>query len=103
MAQELLEKYHAPHCAKAGTGGSRNLRKKGNSSLKLIAGVDIGNSTTEVCIGSDRREWQISRFLSSASTDDHGYQGNACRMFTESRQLLQEAMERDRHEHCEAA
>jgi diol dehydratase reactivase alpha subunit len=42
--------------------------------LKLIAGVDIGNSTTEVCIGSVNEEGKI-RFLTSATTITTGTKG----------------------------
>lgn len=48
--------------------------KKGNSSLKLIAGVDIGNSTTEVCIGGTEENGAF-RFLSSASRMTTGTKG----------------------------
>src|SRR5699024_4485074 len=44
------------------------------SSLKLIAGVDIGNSTTEVCIGGVLEDGSI-RFLSSASSVTTGTKG----------------------------
>ena len=65
MAQELLEKYRAPHCAKLVLEAAE-IYEKGNSSLKLIAGVDIGNSTTEVCIGSIGEDGAF-HFLSGAS------------------------------------
>jgi len=42
--------------------------------LKLIAGVDIGNSTTEVCIGSVGEDGSF-RFLSSASRITTGTKG----------------------------
>lgn len=42
--------------------------------MKLIAGVDIGNSTTEVCIGTFTDEGKL-RFLSSASRMTTGMKG----------------------------
>ncbi len=42
--------------------------------MKLIAGVDIGNSTTEVCVGSVAEDGKI-RFLSSASRMTTGTKG----------------------------
>lgn len=42
--------------------------------MKLIAGVDIGNSTTEVCIGEKQPEGRI-RFLSSAMVPTTGTKG----------------------------
>lgn len=42
--------------------------------MKLIAGVDIGNSTTEVCIGGINEEGKI-RFLSSTSRMTTGTKG----------------------------
>ncbi|MDF2941806.1 MAG: diol dehydratase reactivase subunit alpha [Herbinix sp.] len=42
--------------------------------MKLIAGVDIGNSTTEVCIGSVGEEGRM-KFLSSASRITTGTKG----------------------------
>lgn len=42
--------------------------------MKLIAGVDIGNSTTEVCIGSVGEDGSF-RFLSSASRITTGTKG----------------------------
>jgi diol dehydratase reactivase alpha subunit len=42
--------------------------------LKLIAGVDIGNSTTEVCIGKRSDDGKIS-FLASASKQTTGTKG----------------------------
>ena len=42
--------------------------------MKLIAGVDIGNSTTEVCIGSINEEGTV-KFLSSASRMTTGTKG----------------------------
>lgn len=42
--------------------------------MKLIAGVDIGNSTTEVCIGEILETGQL-RFLSSAITPTTGAKG----------------------------
>jgi propanediol dehydratase-reactivating factor large subunit len=42
--------------------------------LKLIAGVDIGNSTTEVCIGRVREDGKL-QFLSSASAATTGIKG----------------------------
>lgn len=42
--------------------------------MKLIAGVDIGNSTTEVCIGGIGPEGRL-RFLSSASRKTTGTKG----------------------------
>ena len=59
---------------KTGDGGGRNLREKGNPSLKLIAGVDIGNSTTEVCIGEIGGDGKM-RFLSSSSVMTTGMKG----------------------------
>ena len=74
MAQELLEKYSAPHCAKLVLEAAEIYEKKGNSSLKLIAGVDIGNSTTEVCIGSVGEDGSF-HFLSGASRMTTGTKG----------------------------
>ena len=42
--------------------------------MKLIAGVDIGNSTTEVCIGEERRDGTIG-FLAGASRMTTGTKG----------------------------
>ncbi|MDF2514193.1 MAG: diol dehydratase reactivase subunit alpha, partial [Herbinix sp.] len=42
--------------------------------MKLIAGVDIGNSTTEVCIGKRSDDGKIS-FLASASKQTTGTKG----------------------------
>ncbi len=42
--------------------------------MKIIAGVDIGNSTTEVCIGAFAADGQL-RFLSSASCPTTGMKG----------------------------
>lgn len=42
--------------------------------MRLIAGVDIGNSTTEVCVGALTREGKL-RFLSSASKMTTGTKG----------------------------
>lgn len=42
--------------------------------MKLIAGVDIGNSTTEVCIGSVGEDGRF-QFLSSASRITTGTKG----------------------------
>ena len=42
--------------------------------MKLVAGVDIGNSTTEVCIGELDVHGEI-RFLSSASCSTTGTKG----------------------------
>lgn len=42
--------------------------------MKIIAGVDIGNSTTEVCIGALNEEGKL-RFLSSASRMTTGTKG----------------------------
>ena len=41
MAQELLEKYQAPHCAKLVLEAAEIYEKGEIPSLKLIAGVDI--------------------------------------------------------------
>ena len=56
MAQELLENI-APHCAKLVLEAAEIYEKGGILSLKLIAGVEYGNSTTEVRIG-----WERMRF-----------------------------------------
>ena len=42
--------------------------------MKLIAGVDIGNSTTEVCVGSVGEDGSF-RFLASASRVTTGTKG----------------------------
>lgn len=42
--------------------------------MKLIAGVDIGNSTTEVCLG-EIRDGDSLRFLSSSACDTTGTKG----------------------------
>ena len=42
--------------------------------MKLVAGVDIGNSTTEVCLG-EIREGDSLQFLSSAACDTTGMKG----------------------------
>lgn len=42
--------------------------------MKIVAGVDIGNSTTEVCIGAFSRHEELT-FLSSASTKTTGTKG----------------------------
>lgn len=44
--------------------------------MKLVAGVDIGNSTTEVCIGEQKCDGNVS-FLSSASCATTGTKGTA--------------------------
>lgn len=43
--------------------------------LSIVAGVDIGNSTTEVCIG-EYSEGENLRFLSGASVMTTGAEGN---------------------------
>ena len=42
--------------------------------MKLVAGVDIGNSTTEVCVGELGSERRLS-FLTSASCPTTGTKG----------------------------
>ena len=42
--------------------------------MKTLAAVDIGNSTTEVCIAEERDDGQI-RFLAGASADTTGLKG----------------------------
>ena len=42
--------------------------------MKFIAGVDIGNSTTEVCVG-EREEGGRLNFLASASISTTGTKG----------------------------
>ena len=42
--------------------------------MKLIAGVDIGNSTTEVCVGELKKDGNIS-FLTAASCPTTGTKG----------------------------
>ena len=42
--------------------------------MRLIAGVDIGNSTTEVCVGEAAGDGRI-RFLSEASRRTTGTKG----------------------------
>lgn len=44
--------------------------------MKLVAGVDIGNSTTEVCVGELKSDGNVS-FLSSASCATTGTKGTA--------------------------
>ncbi|MDY3920036.1 MAG: diol dehydratase reactivase subunit alpha [Candidatus Limivivens sp.] len=60
--------------------------------MKLIAGVDIGNSTTEVCIG-DLQPDGTMRFLSSASRMTTGTKGTEANVGG-IRSALEEAMEK---------
>lgn len=60
--------------------------------MKLIAGVDIGNSTTEVCVGSVAEDGNI-KFLSSASHMTTGTKGTLPNVHG-VRAALTEAMEK---------
>jgi len=60
--------------------------------LKLIAGVDIGNSTTEVCIGGTEENGTF-RFLSSASRMTTGTKGTLPNVLG-IKAALEEAMEK---------
>lgn len=60
--------------------------------MKLVAGVDIGNSTTEVCIGSVEEDGTF-RFLSSASRMTTGTKGTVPNVMGVKAALL-DAMER---------
>lgn len=60
--------------------------------MKLIAGVDIGNSTTEVCIGRRSDEGRIS-FLTSAARPTTGTKGTLANV-PGIKAALEEAMER---------
>lgn len=60
--------------------------------MKIVAGVDIGNSTTEVCIGSFSEEGKL-RFLSSASRMTTGTKGTVANVHGIKAALL-EAMGR---------
>ena len=60
--------------------------------MKLIAGVDIGNSTTEVCIGSVGEDGAL-RFLSGASRMTTGTKGTLPNVHG-IRAALEEAMEK---------
>lgn len=91
MAQELLEKYKAPHCAKL-VLETLEIYEKRNPSLKLIAGVDIGNSTTEVCIGQVNDAGNLG-FLSSVSRFTTGTKGTLDNV-AGIRVALEEAMEK---------
>lgn len=73
MAQELLENT-VRRTVQSWFWKQQRFMKKGNSSLKLIAGVDIGNSTTEVCIGSVGEDGSF-HFLSGASRMTTGTKG----------------------------
>ena len=67
--------------------------------MKLIAGVDIGNSTTEVCIGAIEDNGRF-RFLSSASRMTTGTKGTLPNVhgikaaLTEAMELIHEPVER---------
>jgi diol dehydratase reactivase alpha subunit len=63
--------------------------------LKLIAGVDIGNSTTEVCIGGIQSDGTL-KFLSSASRPTTGTKGTLPNVHG-IRAALEEAMEQIGH------
>ena len=60
--------------------------------MKLVAGVDIGNSTTEVCIGSVEENGEF-HFLSSASRMTTGTKGTVPNVMGVKAALL-EAMEK---------
>ena len=60
--------------------------------MKLIAGVDIGNSTTEVCIGAVGENGYF-RFLSSASRMTTGTKGTLPNVLG-IKAALEEAMDR---------
>lgn len=60
--------------------------------MKLIAGVDIGNSTTEVCIGDMQPDGSI-RFLTSASRMTTGTKGTLANV-QGIRAALEEAMDK---------
>ena len=60
--------------------------------MKLVAGVDIGNSTTEVCIGSVEENGTF-HFLSSASRMTTGTKGTIPNVLGVKAALL-EAMEK---------
>ncbi len=62
--------------------------------MKLIAGVDIGNSTTEVCIGSVEENGSL-RFLSGASRMTTGTKGTLPNVLG-IKAALEEAMDRIR-------
>ena len=47
--------------------------------MRLIAGVDIGNSTTEVCVGEAAGDGRI-RFLSEASRRTTGTKGTEAKV-----------------------
>ena len=55
--------------------------------MKLIAGVDIGNSTTEVCIGEIRENGSF-RFVSGASRMTTGTKGTLPNVFGIKQALL---------------
>lgn len=60
--------------------------------MKLIAGVDIGNSTTEVCIGAFDENGRL-RFLSDASKMTTGTKGTVANV-TGINQALKEALDK---------
>lgn len=60
--------------------------------MRLIAGVDIGNSTTEVCIGALNEEGKL-RFLSDASKMTTGTKGTAQNV-SGIRQAITEALQK---------
>ena len=62
--------------------------------MKLIAGVDIGNSTTEVCIGSVDENGRLS-FLSGASRMTTGTKGTLPNVLG-IKAALEEAMDKIR-------
>ena len=74
MAKELVEKYMQKNCARLVMEAAEVYEKRGIFALKYIAGVDIGNSTTEVCIGEITLEGKVV-FLSSASCPTTGTKG----------------------------
>lgn len=67
--------------------------------MKLIAGVDIGNSTTEVCLGAFDSQGKIS-FLSDASTSTTGTKGTVANV-TGISKALQEALTKARKAYTE--
>lgn len=63
--------------------------------MKIVAGVDIGNSTTEVCIGSFSQEGKL-RFLSSASRMTTGTKGTVANVHGIKAALLEAMCRIDR-------
>ena len=60
--------------------------------MRIIAGVDIGNSTTEVCIGSINYYGELN-FLSSASCPTTGTKGTLTNIHS-IKSALKQAMEK---------